>query len=130
MIADERCPECHGLPDLRMVLRDRLVKACTACGHTWAEEPRPMPPQAFHRGFVRCVAALRDGTALANGKVMIKANGKKAPAVWYYTRSEPETGWYVIRADGDTETVVAEDFPTKREALRHIDDLLSRPAAT
>lgn len=58
MIADERCPECHGLPDLRLVKADRLVKACAECGHTWAEEKAPMPPQAFHRGFVRCIAAL------------------------------------------------------------------------
>jgi len=38
MIHDNRCPECHGTPDLLLVLRDRLVKRCTECGHKWNEE--------------------------------------------------------------------------------------------
>jgi len=37
MTNDERCPECHGAPDLKRVLPDRLLKACAECGHQWAE---------------------------------------------------------------------------------------------
>jgi ribosomal protein L37AE/L43A len=37
MTNDARCPECHGAPDLKRVLPDRLLKACTECGHRWAE---------------------------------------------------------------------------------------------
>jgi len=31
------CPECYGKPELRLVLKDRLVKRCTDCLHTWNE---------------------------------------------------------------------------------------------
>ena len=41
MCPDAACPECHGAPELRLVLKDRLVKRCKDCGHTWNEEREP-----------------------------------------------------------------------------------------
>jgi hypothetical protein len=54
MLADEHCPECHGIPVILLVNADRLVKRCEECGHKWAEE-RNKPAISFEGrgGWVR-----------------------------------------------------------------------------
>jgi hypothetical protein len=45
--ADGHCPECGGPPALKLVLKDRLVKACEDCGHKWNE---PREPDLVRKG--------------------------------------------------------------------------------
>lgn len=54
MLADERCPECHGSPVLLLVKADKLVKRCEECSHKWSEE-RNIPEISFEGpgGWVR-----------------------------------------------------------------------------
>jgi Zn ribbon nucleic-acid-binding protein len=52
MLADQLCPECHGLPDLIAVREDRLVKGCADCGHRW-NEPRENVASANEYGIDR-----------------------------------------------------------------------------
>lgn len=49
MIADERCPECHGTPETLLVTPTKLRKRCTSCGHKWSEERKQdlMPRKGY-----------------------------------------------------------------------------------
>lgn len=49
--ADALCPECHGVPDLRLVFQDRLVKCCRDCGHEW-NESRDTPSVLRKGGWI------------------------------------------------------------------------------
>lgn len=56
---------------------------------------------------------------------VVAASDEHEP-VRYRALREAKASWYVALCIGDTETAIAEDFPSKRAAKEYIADLLAR----